>query len=55
MITAQATDVAGNSGPLGAPVRVIVNNKPLVRLDHRAARGRALKTTVTVAASRASR
>ena len=51
LMTAHAVDVAGNAGPTSAPVRVVVNNKPLVVSITAPEEGLPVKTQVTVAAS----
>ena len=50
LITAHAVDVAGNTGPPSAPVRVIVNNEPLVVSITAPDEGCPVRTQVTVAA-----
>jgi hypothetical protein len=50
-IAAHAVDVAGNTGPSGAPVRAIVNNKPLKVSITSPDEGFPVRTEVTVAAS----
>ncbi len=51
LVTAQAVDVAGNSGPASPPVRVVVNNRPLTIAFTSPAAGFPVKTQVAVSAS----
>ena len=51
VLTAQAVDLAGNGGPVGGPVRVIVNNQALGVSITAPAAGFPVKTEVSVAAS----